>query len=153
MTTAAAPKVSTLPLEQRERLMAFAQDVTFDAGVRLFEEQDRADRFWIVKTGAISLDAKVPGRGAPVIETLRHGELVGVSWLFPPYLCQSGAETTTPVRAYEFDGRAVRSMCRTDPEFGASVAFWVGQILAHRLHVTRVRLLDLYAPHGSGALA
>ncbi|MFF5970501.1 cyclic nucleotide-binding domain-containing protein [Streptomyces sp. NPDC012769] len=149
----AAPKVSTLPREHRERLMAFAEDVYFEAGDRLFEEQDRAERFWIVKTGAVSLDAKVPGRGRPVIETLRHGELVGLSWLFPPYLCQSGAEATTPVRAHEFDGTAVRSMCRTDPEFGASVMFWVGQILAHRLQVTRVRLLDLYAPHGSGILA
>ncbi|MEU8620577.1 cyclic nucleotide-binding domain-containing protein [Streptomyces sp. NPDC048623] len=149
----AAPKVSTLPPEHRERLMAFAEDVYFEAGDRLFEEQERADRFWIVKTGAVTLDAKVPGRGAPVIETLRHGELVGLSWLFPPYLCQSGAEAMTPVRAYEFDGAAVRSMCRTDPEFGASVMFWVGQILAHRLQVTRVRLLDLYAPHGSGILA
>ncbi|MFI8521738.1 Crp/Fnr family transcriptional regulator [Streptomyces sp. NPDC085481] len=151
--TTAAPKVSTLPPEHRERLMAFADDVYFESGHRLFEEQDRAERFWIVKTGAVTLDAKVPGRGAPVIETLRHGELVGLSWLFPPYLCQSGGEAMTPVRAYEFDATAVRSMCRTDPEFGASVMFWVGQILAHRLHVTRVRLLDLYAPHGSGILA
>lgn len=149
----AAPKVSTLPPEHRERLMAFAEDVHFESGHRLFEEQQHADRFWIVKTGAVTLDAKVPGRGSPVIDTLRHGELVGLSWLFPPYLCQSGAEAMTPVRAYEFDATAVRSMCRTDAEFGASVVYWVGQILAHRLHVTRVRLLDLYAPHGSGILA
>ncbi|MEU8758710.1 cyclic nucleotide-binding domain-containing protein [Streptomyces sp. NPDC048659] len=149
----AAPKVSTLPPEHRERLMAFAEDVHFESGHRLFEEQDHADRFWIVKTGAVTLDAKVPGRGSPVIETLRHGELVGLSWLFPPYLCQSGAEAMTPVRAHEFDATAVRSMCRTDAEFGASVTYWVGRILAHRLHVTRVRLLDLYAPHGSGILA
>ncbi|MFI8961668.1 cyclic nucleotide-binding domain-containing protein [Streptomyces sp. NPDC053493] len=149
----AAPKVSTLPPEHRERLMAFADDVYFEAGHRLFEEQDRAERFWIVKTGAITLDAKVPGRGRPVIETLRHGELVGLSWLFPPYLCQSGAEAMTPVRAYEFDATAVRSLIRTDPDFGFAATYWVGQILAHRLHVTRVRLLDLYAPHGSGILA
>ncbi|MER5708505.1 MULTISPECIES: Crp/Fnr family transcriptional regulator [unclassified Streptomyces] len=151
--TSAAPKVSTLPPEHRERLMAFAEDVHFDSGHRLFEEQQHADRFWIVKTGAVTLDAKVPGRGSPVIETLRHGELVGLSWMFPPYLCQSGAEAMTPVRAYEFDAPAVRSMCHSDTEFGASVMFWVGAILAHRLNVTRVRLLDLYAPHGSGIFA
>ncbi|GHA89707.1 cyclic nucleotide-binding domain-containing protein [Streptomyces termitum] len=149
----AAPKASTLPPEHRERLMAFAEDVYFEAGRRLFEEQSHADRFWIVKTGAVNLDARVPGRGAPVIETLRHGELVGLSWLFPPYLCQSGAEAMTPVRAHEFDATAVRSLCHADREFGAAVFFWVGSILAHRLQVTRVRLLDLYAPHGSGIMA
>lgn len=89
--TSAAPKVSTLPPEHRERLMAFAEDVYFDSGHRLFEEQQHADRFWIVKTGAVTLDAKVPGRGSPVIETLRHGELVGLSWLFP-LTCASRAQ-------------------------------------------------------------
>ncbi|MFB8043676.1 MULTISPECIES: cyclic nucleotide-binding domain-containing protein [Streptomyces] len=148
-----APKVSALPAEHRERLMAYAEDVYFEAGDRLFEEQRHADRFWIVKTGAVNLDAKVPGRGSPVIETLRHGELVGLSWLFPPYLCQSGAEAMTPVRAYAFDATAVRAMCRTDQAFGSAVYYWVGSILAHRLQVTRVRLLDLYAPHGSGIMA
>lgn len=59
----------------------------------------------------------------------------------------------TPVRAYEFNAPAVRSMCRSDAEFGVSVTFWVGSIMAHRLNVTRVRLLDLYAPHGSGIFA
>ncbi|MFC8587463.1 Crp/Fnr family transcriptional regulator [Streptomyces sp. NPDC003444] len=151
--SSATPKVSTLPPEHRERLMAFAEDVYFESGHRLFEEHQHADRFWIVKTGAVTLDARVPGRGAPVIETLHHGELVGLSWMFPPYLCQSGAEAMTPVRAYEFNAPAVRSMCRSDPEFGASVLFWLGSILAHRLQVTRVRLLDLYAPHGSGIMA
>ncbi|MFF5505225.1 cyclic nucleotide-binding domain-containing protein [Streptomyces roseolus] len=149
----AAPKVGSLPAEHRERLMAFAEDVYFESGDRLFEEQAHAERFWIVKTGAVSLDAKVPGRGSPVIETLRHGELVGLSWLFPPYLCQSGAEAMTPVRAYEFDATAVRAMCHTDVDFGSAVYYWVGSILAHRLQVTRVRLLDLYAPHGSGIMA
>ncbi|MFE5729662.1 MULTISPECIES: Crp/Fnr family transcriptional regulator [unclassified Streptomyces] len=151
--SSSTPKVSTLPPEHRERLMAFAEDVRFESGHRLFEEQQHADRFWIVKTGAVTLDARVPGRAAPVIETLRHGELVGLSWMFPPYLCQSGAEAMTPVRAYEFNAPAVRSMCRSDPEFGASVLFWLGSVLAHRLQVTRVRLLDLYAPHGSGIMA
>jgi len=56
------------------------------------------------------------------------------------------------VRAYEFDATAVRSMCRDDPALGASVAMWVGNVLAHRLRSSRTRLLDLYAPYGSGSL-
>ncbi|GHI92716.1 hypothetical protein TPA0905_21870 [Streptomyces olivaceus] len=121
-------------------------------GTRLFEEGRRADRFWIVRTGTVSLDLRVPGRRAAVIETLGHGEPLGCSWHFPPRLWQLGAEATTPVRAWEFDADRVREMCARDPEFGRSVADWVGTVLAHRLHTARVRLLDLYAPHGSGRL-
>jgi CRP-like cAMP-binding protein len=62
-----------------------------------------------------------------------------------------GAEATTPVRAYEFDATAVRSMCRDDPALGHAVTRWVGDVLAHRLRCARTRLLDLYAPYGSGS--
>lgn len=134
---------------QRERLMRVAREVSFDAGTRLFEEGRRADRFWIVRTGTVTLDLHVPGRRAAVVESLGSGELVGWSWYFPPYLWQLGAEAMSPVRAWEFDAEAVRTMSAQDPEFGRMIANWVGRVVAHRLHAARVRLLDLYSPYGS----
>ncbi|UXY31846.1 cyclic nucleotide-binding domain-containing protein [Streptomyces sp. HUAS TT20] len=139
-----------LPVEYRERLMRVARQVSFPQGTRLFEEGSRADRFWIIRTGTVDLDMRVPGRRAAVIETLGHDELVGWSWLFGPHSRHLGAEATSPVRAYEFDAVAVRSMCQDDPAFGFAVAQWVGDIVAHRLRSARTRLLDLYAPYGSG---
>ncbi|MFB7596180.1 Crp/Fnr family transcriptional regulator [Streptomyces sp. NPDC056160] len=141
---------AALPAEHRAQLMSLARDVSFGTGARLFEEGQHAERFWIVKTGTIALDLHVPGRRAAVIETLGHGELVGWSWHFPPYLWHLGAEATSPVRAHEFDAATVRMLCERDAEFGRAVARWVGQVAAHRLHAARVRLLDLYAPYGSG---
>ena len=58
----------------------------------------------------------------------------------------------TPVRAFEFDAVAVREMCKEDPAFGESVARWVGEVVAARLQAARTRLLDLYAPYGSGSM-
>ncbi|MEV3860649.1 cyclic nucleotide-binding domain-containing protein [Streptomyces sp. NPDC050095] len=142
---------TALPVTHRDRLMRIARPVNFDIGTRLFEEGGHADRFWIVRTGTVALDMHVPGRRAAVIETLGHGELIGWSWLFAPHQWQLGAETTSPVRAWEFDATAVRSMCAADPAFGNSVAAWVGRVLAHRLQSARTRLLDLYAPYGSGS--
>ena len=141
-----------LPVEHHERLLRVAREVSYVASARLFEEGGRADRFWIVRTGTVTLDLRVPGRRASVIESLGHGELVGWSWHFPPYLWHLGAEAMTPVRAWEFDAEAVRALCAQDPVFGCAVATWVGNGVAHRLHAARVRLLDLYGPHGSGSL-
>ncbi|MFJ5533841.1 Crp/Fnr family transcriptional regulator [Streptomyces sp. NPDC093261] len=148
--TSATTMTAALPAEHRERLMQLARQVSFPEGTRLFEEGRHADRFWIVRTGTVALDLHVPGRRAPVIESLGHGELVGWSWHFTPHVWQLGAEAMTPVRAYEFDAVTVRSMCDADPEFGRAIAVWVGRVLAHRLHAARTRLLDLYAPYGSG---
>jgi CRP-like cAMP-binding protein len=92
----------------------------------------------------------VPGRRSPVIETLGPGQLVGWSWMFMPFLWHLGAEAMTPVTAWEFDAVAIRLICQDDPALGAAVALWVGQVLSHRLHATRIRLLDLYGPYGNG---
>lgn len=141
---------AALPAEYRDRLMQLAREVSFEEGTRLFEEGRHADKFWIVRTGTISLDLHVPGRRSAVIDSLGHGELVGWSWHFTPHVWQLGAEATTPVRAYEFDATSVLTMCDEDAAFGRAIAVWVGRVLAHRLNAARTRLLDLYGPYGSG---
>ncbi|MEU9286564.1 cyclic nucleotide-binding domain-containing protein [Streptomyces sp. NPDC048275] len=140
-----------LPAEQSERLMGIAREVSFAQGTRLFEEGRHADRFWVIRTGTVVLDIHVPGRRAAVIETLGHNELIGWSWLFGPHTWHLGAEATSTVRAYEFDADVVRAMCQADPALGMAVAQWVGDIVARRLRTARTRLLDLYAPYGSGS--
>ncbi|MFJ7587506.1 Crp/Fnr family transcriptional regulator [Streptomyces sp. NPDC097617] len=151
MRTRPATQISVLPLEYRARLMEHAQEVNFAEGTRLFNEGGLADRFWIVKSGVITLDLHVPGRQAAVVESLGSGELVGWSWMASPHRWHLGAEAMTPVRAYQFDAATVRMLMDTDPAFGSAVGGWVVQVLAHRLQAARTRLLDLYAPHGSGS--
>ncbi|MEU7554237.1 cyclic nucleotide-binding domain-containing protein [Streptomyces sp. NPDC044571] len=140
-----------LPTEYRGRLMEHAREVNFPEGARLFNEGGRADRFWIVRSGVVTLDLHVPGKQPAVIENLGPGELVGWSWMFRPHQWHLGAEATTPLRTHEFDAEAVRELMDGDPAFRAAVATWVGQVLAHRLQAARERLLDLYAPYGSGS--
>ncbi|MFF5449413.1 Crp/Fnr family transcriptional regulator [Streptomyces sp. NPDC012888] len=138
---------AVLSTEHRGRLMGLARQVNFPEGARIFDEGARAESFWIVRSGTVNLELPVPGRRPAVIESLGTGELVGWSWLFPPYVWQLAAEAMTPVRAYEFDATQVRLMMDADPAFGSAVGHWVGRVLAHRLHQTRTRLLDLYLPH------
>ncbi|MDW4911081.1 cyclic nucleotide-binding domain-containing protein [Streptomyces sp. ADMS] len=149
---APGPRVlRALSAEHRQQLMRVARDVSIPQGTRLFDEGGHADRFWIIRSGRIELDMRVPGRRAAVIESLGPNELVGWSWLFTPHVWHLGAAATTPVRAYEFDATAARSMCQEDAALGNDVAQWVGGVLAHRLRAARTRLLDLYAPYGAGS--
>ncbi|MEU3061456.1 cyclic nucleotide-binding domain-containing protein [Streptomyces subrutilus] len=138
---------AVLSTEHRGRLMSQAREVHFPAGAGIFAEGTRAESFWIVRSGTVTLEIPVPGRRPAPVESLGPGELVGWSWLFPPYVWQLAAEAMTPVRAYEFDGTRVRLLMDADPAFGSAVGHWVGRVLALRLHQTRTRLLDLYAPH------
>ncbi|GHB53280.1 hypothetical protein GCM10010347_24120 [Streptomyces cirratus] len=137
---------AVLSTEHRGRLMALAREVNFREGSRIFDEGGRADSFWIVRSGTVTLQLPVPGRRAAPIESLGPGELVGWSWLFPPYTWQLSAEAMTLVRAYEFDAPTVRMQMDADPAYGSAIGHWVGRVLAMRLQQTRTRLLDLYAP-------
>ncbi|MFB6876942.1 hypothetical protein [Streptomyces sp. NPDC056323] len=56
----------------------------------------------------------------------------------------------TPVLTHEFDAETVLMAMDADPAFGSAVGHWVGQVLADRLQATRIRLLDLCAPRGTG---
>ncbi|UQA97003.1 cyclic nucleotide-binding domain-containing protein [Streptomyces halobius] len=144
MTTTALLHV--LPPGGRERLMECARDVSFPEGARIFEEGGIADRFWIVHTGSVNLDVQMRGEPPATVAMLGHGDLLGWSWLVPPYTWRLGAEATSPVRAHEFDAIAVRALCEADPALGMAVTHQVLEVVAHRLQSTRMRLLDLYGP-------
>ncbi|NBE50264.1 cyclic nucleotide-binding domain-containing protein [Streptomyces boluensis] len=152
MRSAIPTSITTLPVAYRKQLLEHAQEVNYPEETRLFSEGGRADTFWIVRSGAVSLEYRDPGRRPAVIENLGPGDLVGWSWLYEPYRWHLHATATTPLRTYEFDARNIRMLMDADLAFGFAIDHWVGQILAHRLQSTRVRLLDLYAPHDSGSV-
>ena len=120
-----------------------ASDVTFPAKHRLFEDDHGATRFWLIQSGHVTLDLHVPGRGRMNIESIGMGELLGWSWLFPPYKWAFGAVAASPVEAFEFDARTVRARCAADPVLGYEVTRRVARVLSKRLQSTRVRLITV----------
>jgi CRP/FNR family cyclic AMP-dependent transcriptional regulator len=131
-----------------EHLATLAQlctHVLVPAGQRLFDEGVTADRFWLIDAGQVTLDAMVPGQGRVIIETLGRGDVVGLSWLRPPYQWRFGAVTTQPMQAFEFDARALRAACDADPALGYELSQRFSQVVVHRLQATRARLVDVCA--------
>lgn len=145
--TAEKPLLRALPTEYRDRLMGLAREVSFDQGATVFEEGGRAERFWVVRSGTVTLTLRLGGERDTEVDTVSTGELLGWSWMFPPYLWDFGARALSPVRAYEFDRDAVRARCAEDPAFGYGLLSVMLEVLAHRVLRSRTRLLDLYAPH------
>jgi CRP-like cAMP-binding protein len=127
--------------EQLGTLASAARDISFPARHRLFEDGGYATRFWLIRSGHVALDLHVPGEGPVVIETIGMGELLGWSWLFPPYRWAFGATAVTAVEAFEFDAPDVRECCSADPELGYELNQRVARVLAKRLQATRIRLI------------
>ena len=130
-----------MPNEYLRALTASASDVRFPAGHRIFEEGQFAGKFWLIQSGRVALDMSLPGVGRVVVDRLGMGELVGCSWLFPPYRWAFGAVCASPLEAFEFDAGAVRSRCAADPVFGYELTRRLIPVFAARLQATRRRLI------------
>ena len=124
------------------------RNVHFDAGETIFRQGDPADTFFVVRHGTVAVGNFVPPRGELVIETLEAGELLGWSWLFPPYRAHFDARALSAVRATQFDGACLRDKCAADPALGYDLMSRFAQVLIERLQWTRLRLLDIYGSDG-----
>jgi CRP-like cAMP-binding protein len=138
------PFLDGMPAEHLRKLERAARPVRFAAGTRIFAEDGPADRFWLLLDGHVQLDARVPGRGTVVIESLQPMSVLGWSWLFPPYAWHFGASAAETTSAVEFDAEQVRQACDDDPTLGYDLLRRFVRIVVDRLQSTRVRLLDLY---------
>ncbi|SNX56181.1 hypothetical protein SAMN06272735_0627 [Streptomyces sp. TLI_55] len=125
--------------------MTLAREVSFPEDARIFEAGGTADRFWVIRSGAVSLDQQVTSVQRVTVASLGAGDLLGWSWLFPPHQWDFGAVAFSPVRAYEFDAAAVLGLCEEDPALGMVLVRSVAEILAHRLEMTRGKLMEQYS--------
>jgi CRP/FNR family cyclic AMP-dependent transcriptional regulator len=140
----AAPVFQGLDHDELALIAGCASNVRFDQGRMLFREGDAADTFYLVRHGTVALELFVPARGSAVIETIEPGEVIGWSWLFPPYRWHFDARALSQVRATAFDGACLRAKCDADPALGYDLMSRFAQVLIERLQWTRLRLLDVY---------
>ncbi len=121
-----------------------ATEVRVPAGGALFEEDGAADVFYIVVEGKIGLELTSPGKEPIVIQTLGPGDLVGVSWLFPPHRWNWRALAIVDSELAAFDAMTIRSEMEQNRDLAWEVLRVVSGEVVDRLHRTRVQLLDLY---------
>jgi len=138
------PVLRQLPTEALEQIAAAASTVTFARGERVFCEGEHAEGCWLLRDGRVALDVFIPGRGLVVVQTLSHGDVLGWSWLVPPYRWHFGATATERTTATALDTEQLRALAEKDPAFGYALATTLFAAMLQRLQATRARLLDLY---------
>ena len=142
---AEAPAFATLDSVHVATMAGCARVRVFEAGETLLEEGAPADEFFLLRRGSVAIQTDVPGRGPVTLETLREGELLGWSWLVPPYRNAFGARALETAHVIALDGACLRGKCDHDPALGYDLLKLVATVFVHRLEETRLRLLDLYA--------
>jgi CRP-like cAMP-binding protein len=147
---AQAPIFAGLTPRQLELIAGCGANEHAAAGAYLFREGEAAERFFLIREGAVALEVDAPARGALVIETLQAGEVTGLSWLFEPYRWQFDARVIQPARLVGFDALCLRGKADADHELGYQLMRRFAAAAIGRLQATRLQLLDVYGNPGSG---
>lgn len=136
----------TADLEPRYRatLVGCATNVRFEPGELLARAGTPADSFFLVRHGRVALEIHAPGRGPIAFETITSGEVLGWSWLVPPYRWVFDARALVRTRAIAFDGACLRGRCEADRDLGYELLKRVAGVLSRRLAAARLQILDLY---------
>jgi CRP-like cAMP-binding protein len=138
------PAFEGLSPVQLELIAGCATNARAAGGEYLFREGGRADVFYAIRHGAVALELHVPARDAVTLETLHDGDLLGWSWLFPPYRWEFDGRALEDTALISFDGACLRGKCEADHELGYELMKRFAQVIIARLQATRLRLLDVY---------
>jgi CRP-like cAMP-binding protein len=125
-----------------------AKNARFDSGRYLFQEGESADWFYLLRHGRVALEIADPARGAVTLQTIGEGEVVGLSWLVPPYRWTYDARALEPVRAIAIDAGCLRRKSEADPRLGYDMMKRFMPPLLARLQAARLQMVDLYGAHG-----
>jgi CRP-like cAMP-binding protein len=137
-----------LPERHLATIAGCAVTAHFDEAEYLFREGGPADTFYVLRSGSVALETHVPGRGSALLMTVHEQDVLGWSWLFPPYRWHLDARALEPVRALAFDGACLRQKSMDDHELGYELMRRFAEVIVIRLQATRMQLLDVYHHDG-----
>lgn len=141
---ASQPFFQGMTSEYMELMSSCATHVIYSAGEQVFFEGDSANSFFLIYHGKVALEVDVPGPGVVTIETLDVGDVLGWSWLFPPYRWHFDARAMELTRMIEINGTCLRAKIEEDHDFGYELMRRFAQTIIDRLQSTRLQLLDMY---------
>ena len=112
----------------------------FAADEVIFREGDPANRFYLILDGEVVVESPRAKQSPLTVQTIGSNDVLGWSWLFPPYYWHFDARATKPTKAIFFYGTWLRENCERDHDFGYQMMKRMAAVMVERLQATRKRL-------------
>ena len=125
-------------------LVGCASQTFLDKGHFLLSQGQDANRFYIITQGQITIEIQGKDARPVTIQKLGASDILGWSWLIPPYKWQFDALVLEPTSVIAFDGKCLRKKCEEDCELGYDMLKRITGVMAYRLYHTRMQLMDFY---------
>lgn len=137
------PFFQALSAAHLDVLTGCARLTRFPGGTLILHQGDAADRFFLIEEGCVALEADRHDQGTIRIQTLGTGDVLGWSWLFPPYYCHFSARTVEPTETIIFDAIGLRARFHQVPDLGNVLVERMAQVVVKRLEATQTQLVEI----------
>jgi CRP-like cAMP-binding protein len=145
-TLAQHPFLAGLDPRYLGQLAAHATPKRFEALQMIFHEGDPANEWYLICQGKVGIETALFGCDGIRIETLGAGEVLGWSWILPPYELHYSARAIEPTQAIALDGKALVARFEKDHDLGYEMMKRFALVIVHRLAATRARSLKFPDP-------
>ena len=139
---AAHPFLKGMNAHHLELLTRYATWKKFEPGEMIFRAGEPAHGFYLIQSGTIVLEGSVMEHGSIATDTVRAGEPLGWSWLFPPYRWHFDARAIQRTTAIFFNGDILRQHYNEDITLAHDLSQRICKVMAHRLQATRRKLIE-----------
>ncbi len=115
----------------------------FNMGQTILREGEFANGFYLIETGRVALESEAGFGESILIQTIGAGDLLGWSWMFPPYVWQFTARAIEPTAALFFYAAILREYCEKDHSLGYELLKRISAVMVTRLHAAHDQMLSL----------
>jgi len=130
--------------EHIELLSQHMEKDAFKVNEYIVKEGEPASKFFLILKGRVSIEM-LSSEGKPFsIQTLTTGDIVGWSWMIPPYLSQFSVRALEATEMLVMDGELLKKKSEKNHEFGYELLKRLVSIFVQRLQATRQHLIALY---------
>ncbi|HET6414046.1 MAG TPA: cyclic nucleotide-binding domain-containing protein [Anaeromyxobacter sp.] len=125
-------------------LVGCAKNVRFEAGTYIFKEGEEANEFYLIRAGKVALEIFAPQRKPIIVSTRGEGQVVGWSWLLPPYQWRFHCRAVENTRAFALDGKCLRAKCEQNHDLGYELLKRFAQVIEEQVVAAHYQLVDLH---------
>jgi len=145
-TLAQHPFLAGLDRRHLSQLARLASPKSFEAHKIIFHEGDPANECYLICDGKVGIETALLGCEGIQVETLGAGDVLGWSWILPPYELHYSARAIESTQAIALDGKTLRTRCEEDHDLGYEMMKRFALVIVHRLAATRARFLKFPDP-------
>jgi len=121
----------------------------FKANQKILGEGEFANGFYLIETGKVALESEASFGESIPIQILGAGDLLGWSWMFPPYIWQFTASAVEPTTALFFYAAILREYCEKDHSLGYELLKRISAVMVTRLQAAHDQMLSIHCSRPS----